>query len=214
MSSFAPEPEPDGASSGEPEAPREALTLTHHHPGRLRVRAVAFQDGDVGARVVAALEAVPGIEVVRHNPRTGSILVEYEPGLAHPEAVLARIAAAADLDPPTDDRPRGREPAIVAIDAAREVNELVDELTGHRADLRSLVPMGMAALAAYSFVYHGDARLPRWDNLLYWSYNIFSQLHRREIEKRSLASEALRGASPDQALRGASLDEKGLDPKP
>jgi hypothetical protein len=182
VNSFAPEPEPDGADPG---AHREALTLIHHHPGRLRVRAVAFQDEQAGARVVAALEAVPGIGAVKHNARTGSILVEYEPGLAHPEAVLSRIAAIADLDPPTDDRPRGREPAIVAIDAAREVNELVDEITGHRVDLRSLVPMGMAALAVYSFAYEGGTRVPRWDNLLYWSYNIFTQLHRREIDKRA-----------------------------
>jgi hypothetical protein len=161
----------------------------------LRVRAVAFQDGDAATRVLTALDAVPGVDAVKHNARTGSILVEYEPGLAHPEAVLARIAAAAGLDPPTDDlRPRGREPAIVAIDAAREINELVDEITGHRADLRSLVPMGMAALAVYSFAYEGGTRLPRWDNLLYWSYNIFTQLHRREIDKRA-ASQALRKAA-------------------
>jgi hypothetical protein len=144
---------------------------------------VAFQAGDAARRALAALDAVPGIGAVKHNARTGSILVEYEPGLAHPEAVLSRIAAAAGLDMPNDDlRPRGCEPAVVAIDAAREVNELVHEITGYRADLRALLPMGMAALAAYSLAYHPDARLPRWDNLLYWSYNIFSQLHRREID--------------------------------
>jgi hypothetical protein len=184
VSSFAADPEPDGASTEEPEAPRETLRVTHHHPGRLRVRAFAFQEGDAAARVLAVLEAVPGINAVSHNPRTGGILVEYEPGLVHPEAVLSRIAATASLEEPTDElHSRGDRPALVAIDAAREVNDLVDELTGHRADLRTLVPLGMAALGVYSFAVHGDARLPRWDNLLYWSYNIFTQLHRREIEK-------------------------------
>jgi hypothetical protein len=176
------EPEPDGPAP-EDRPPREALAIIHHHPGRLRVRAHAFQHAEGAATVLAALDAVTGIVKVKHNPRTGSILVEYEPGLAHPEAVLSRIAAAAELDMPGDDlRPRGREPAAVAIDAAREVNELVHELTGYRADLRTLVPVGMAALAAYSFAYRGGMRLPRWDNLLYWSYNIFTSLHRREID--------------------------------
>src|SRR5260221_9538254 len=92
---------------GDPRPPREPLTLVHHHPGRLRVRADAFREGAAGPpgappptagpggadeppgeglrpvdRVRAALDAEPGIAAFLHNPRTGSILVEYEPGLA------------------------------------------------------------------------------------------------------------------------------------
>ena len=178
-------------SDPEPPAPREALALIHHHPGRLRVRAECFRGSDApsGASVIdrvrAALDMEPGITTVSHNLSTGSLLVEYQPGHAHAEAILMRIAAAAGLDlPPDDDRRRGKAPAIVAIDAARELNDLVHEVTGYRADLRSIVPVGLAALAVYSFASRGD-RLPRWDNLLYWSYNIFSQLHRREIDGHS-----------------------------
>src|SRR5262249_60386251 len=119
---------------------------------------------------------------VPHNARTGSVLIEYQPGLADAESILSRIAAAASLEMPSDLAPRGRAPALVAIDAVRGMNDLVHELSGQRADLRSLVPVGMAALAAYAFVVQKDARLPRWDNLLYWGYSIFSQLHRPEIE--------------------------------
>jgi hypothetical protein len=179
------------APASEPPGSREPLALIHHHPGRLRVRAESFRDGDAVDPVRAALDMEPGITAVSHNPRTGSLLVEYQPGHAHVEAILARIAGAAGLDMPADDdRPRGKEPALVAIDAARELNDLVHEVTGYRTDLRSIVPVGMAALAAYSFAMHGDARLPRWDNLLYWSYNIFSQLHRREIDGPSVEGAA------------------------
>jgi Heavy metal associated domain 2 len=154
------------------------------------VRADAFrEEGDAADRVRAALDAVPGITAVAHNPRTGSLLVEYQPGHAEPETLLARIASAAGLAMPDEGaRLRPREPVLVAIDAARELNDLVHEATGHTADLRALVPAGMAALAAYSFAFSKEDRLPRWDNLLYWSYNIFRELHRREIE----ASGALR----------------------
>lgn len=170
----------------EPPAPRGALALIHHHPGRLRVRAESFRDGEAVERVRAALDMEPGISAVSHNLKTGSLLVEYQPGHTHAEAILTCIAATTGLDMPADDdRPRGKQPALVAIDAARELNDMVHEVTGYRADLRSIVPVGMAALAAYSFAVHSDARLPRWDNLLYWSYNIFSQLHRREIEGAS-----------------------------
>jgi hypothetical protein len=184
-----PESPPNAPGSG----PRGVLALIHHHPGRLRVRAYVFREGDAAERVRAALDAEPGLSGVTHNPRTGSLLVEYQPGLAEPEPILARIASAAGLAMPDDGaRREPRAPVLVAIDAARELNDLVRDVTGQKADLRGLVPAGLAALAAYSFVYHPDDRLPRWDNLLYWSYNIFRELHRREIE----ASGALRPRAP------------------
>jgi Heavy metal associated domain 2 len=184
-----PESPPNAPGSG----PRGVLALIHHHPGRLRVRADVFREGDAAERVRAALDAEPGLTGVTHNPRTGSLLVEYQPGLAEPEPILARIASAAGLAMPDEHASRRpRQPALVAIDAARELNDLVHDITGQQADLRALVPVAMAALGVYSFVYHDDARLPRWDNLLYWSYNVFSQLHRREIE----ASGALRPPAP------------------
>jgi hypothetical protein len=188
-------------SEGSPvAAPREILQLIHHHPGRLRVRAAAFREGDAADRARAALEALPGIAQVTHSARTGSLLVEYQPGLADPEAILARVAGAAGLDLPSEEeRARKREPALVAIDATRELNEIVHEVTGYRADLRSIVPLGMAALAGYSLLKHEESKLPRWDNLLYWSYNIFTQLHRREID--AAAARAAEGGErgPDGA---------------
>jgi hypothetical protein len=181
-----------GSSSNDPRgaagAAREVLSLIHHHPGRLRVRAIALRSGDTAARVLTALEAEPGIVAVSHTPRTGSLLVEYQPGLADSEAILARIAAVSGLDLPSGAERNPRvEPGIVAIAAARELNTLVHELTGYRTDLRTIVPLGMAALSAYSLVVGKDP-LPRWDNLLYWSYNIFSQLHHREIEAARAAA--------------------------
>ena len=164
-------------------SPRATLSLIHHHPGRLRVRAEPLRDLDAAAKVRTALEAEPGITSVAHSPTTGSLLVEYQPGLADPESILARIAGAAGLEPPSEEeRQIRREPGLIAIEAAHELNVMVEELTGYRADLRTIVPAGLAALSAYSFVV-GKDRLPRWDNLLYWSYNIFAQLHRREIER-------------------------------
>lgn len=142
-----------------------------------------FRGADAADAVRVALEAEPGVTSLAHNARTGSLLIVYTPGRVEPAAILARVATAAGLDMPSDElRPTGREPALVAIDAAREANELVHELTGYRADLRAILPAGMVALAAYSLAFHKDTRLPRWDSLLYWSYNVFSQLHRREID--------------------------------
>lgn len=198
---------------------REALSLIHHHPGRLRVRAIAFRserpDDPIVAivRVRAALEVEPGITAVSHKARTGSLLVEYQPGLADPEAILVRIAAAAGLDPPVDDASfRPRPPALIAIDAARELNDLVHEITGYQADLRGLVPAGMAALAVYSFAFNKEPRLPRWDNLLYWSYNVFSYLHRHEIDASRM--EAFPGRAATETASSARATPGTGDPSP
>jgi hypothetical protein len=214
--------EADPDSEPRPVASREVLALVHHHPGRLRVRADAFREGregserredqgDVVDRVRAALDAEPGISTVSHNVRTGSLLVEYEPGLADPEIILSRIAEAAGLERPSDELPAaGKKPALIAIDAAREANAIVADLTGEQTDLRSLVPMGMAALAVFSFAISShEERIPRWDNLLYWSYNIFSQLHRREIEagERRTGSPLEAPDAPERARAEGSSTE-------
>jgi hypothetical protein len=165
---------------------REALELVHHHPGRLRLRAPAFCDSDAEARRArGAVEALPGILCVEHNPETGSLLVEYDVGVTEPDAVIAVVARATNLAPPLDPEEvqrRRRRPALIAIDVARELDAFTSELTGHRADLRTVAPAGMAALAVYAFASSGQ-RLPRWDNLLYWAFNVFTMLHRRDIDE-------------------------------
>jgi hypothetical protein len=158
---------------------REALKLVHHHPGRLRLRAIAFEkDLERVERVRARLDAIPGIVSCEHRPTTGSLLVVYQPGLVEPDVIVGAIAAAAELDLPRDEPRNPNAPALVAIEVGRELNAAVADLTGARADLKTLVPGGLAALATYAFVQQKGERLPRWDNLLYWSWSIFRDLHR------------------------------------
>ena len=73
-----------------------SLELVHHHPGRLRLRSAAFLDGDAAAaRAREALLGSGTVRAVAHDPRTGSLLVEYEPGLSAPDAIVERAARAA-----------------------------------------------------------------------------------------------------------------------
>jgi len=175
-------------------AEEELLELAHHHPGRLRVRADVFRagrgeaepaDSGLAHEVIQALDAMAGISRVVHNARTGSLLVEYEPGLVEPDAIAARIAEIARLISPFDPRAARPvfQPASAVIDGARELNAIAQELTGGRADLRSIVPAALAGVAAYSFAFGKGPRLPRWDNLLWWSYSVFASLHARDMAK-------------------------------
>jgi hypothetical protein len=187
-----------GGSRGEP---RESIELVHHHPGRLRLRASVFQgETDALARVRARLDALPGIVEVEHNARTGSVLIHYEPGLVEPDDIVAAVAEAADLDPPRERVRDPNKPALVAIGVTRELNAAVGMLTGGRADLKTLVPAAMVGVGVYSFFAGKGPRLPRWDNLVYWGYQIFTGLHREEIERAAeKAPESAQPVAPESA---------------
>jgi hypothetical protein len=181
--------ETDDTGAANAEVVREVLELVHHHPGRIRVRADVFRAGsDAEDRVVAAaaaMRALPGVTRFDHNRRTGSVLIEYQPGLAQPGEILARLADAAGVAPCGDEAlARTRTPALVAVGAMQELNAIAGELTGQKADLRTLIPAGLAALSAYSLL-TGKDPMPRWDNLLWWSYSVFLHHHGREIEVSS-----------------------------
>lgn len=167
---------------GESHSAREALQLVHHHPGRLRLRATAFEkDAPALAAVRARVDGWTGVVDVVHTAATGSLLIVYQPGLVEPDEIVAAVAESADLDLPRDEPRDPRRPALIAIGVGRELDAAVEELTGRRADLASVVPAALAGIAAYSWFKHPDTRLPRWDNLLYWSYNIFRDLNRKAI---------------------------------
>ncbi len=187
----------DGLPSGRE---REALVIVHHHPGRIRVRADSFRHDTSALDLVREkLEALPGILRVSHNHASGSMLVEYEPGHAEPDTILGRIAEAAGLDRAIDEREARRRdagPGLIAVEVVDELNSITHELTGWRADLRVLVPAALAGVAAYAFVAGKEARLPRWDNLLWWSYSIFERHHRKEIERVEKARAASSAVAP------------------
>jgi hypothetical protein len=177
---------PPGKDPGPAVDPARVLAIVHHHPGRLRVRAEALEDeSPAAAAAIEALQGVPGVTRVDHNAQTGSLLVEYEPGLAEPDAIVERIAHAANLVSPFDPRARlpPTQPANTVIGGTQKMNLVAFELTGKRADLRTIVPAALAGAAAYSFAFGRGPRLPRWDNLLYWSYSIFAALHHDEIAR-------------------------------
>ena len=164
----------------------EPLRLVHHHPGRLRVRADVLrgEDSAAAADLRRVLQSMPGVRLVEHNAFTGSVLIEYEPGQVEPDAILGKAAQAAGLDGVVDEAqlPRDPEkPAEVIGVAARVANEVVRAFAGDRADLKLLVPAALAGAAVVSFFKRPV--LPRWDNLLWWSYSTFRDLNGDAIDR-------------------------------
>jgi hypothetical protein len=143
-----------------------------------------FEDrAEIADIVRDELLALTGILEVQHNARTGSVLVVYSAGQVEPNVILDAMVEAAGLDGVIDevngDLPNAEIRAEI-FSKAKTADEVVLELTGGRADLRTVVAGALFAGSIYSFVKNPEGgRLPRWDNLLWWSYGILTGDHAR-----------------------------------
>ena len=184
-------------SAEEPKPIDEPLRLVHHHPGYLRIRSGVFvqpkDDNPVVAAAQTAAETASGFRSWTLNPKTGSVVVEYEPGTLDADDLLKHIAKSAGfrgVENWTGGSKRSRQELVSAfLDTVQDVNQVVSQLTGERADLRELVPTALAAVSVLSFILNEDrGRLPQWSSALYRSYRIFMQWHRPEVRTRERAA--------------------------
>lgn len=154
----------DNGSSGRPPA-----YIAHFTPGRVRLRIPRRRrDTAFFAEVKTAVEGWPGIDEVRANPRTASVLVFF----SDPAAVLAH-AQNSDLFEIREAEPSSpRRPAIPlahrAQEKARTLSRWLEQFTGGRTDLRSLLLLALVGAAAYE-LHRGNIRAPATSLLWYAS---------------------------------------------
>ena len=187
-----------------PKPINESLRLVHHHPGYLRIQVDAFIQGD-GALVKdaqAAAEAFSGYRSWTYNPRTGSVVVEYDPDICEPDDLLSHIVKSVGLQGVVNSskgKMNRQELVSAFLNSVEDVNQIVSHLTGNRADLRELVPAALAITSVVSWVYYDDlGRLPPWYSTLYRSYRVFMQWHRKEIRTREKVSRQKKENGNDQ----------------
>jgi heavy-metal-associated domain-containing protein len=184
-------PAPSSESGERLQRVDEPLRLLHHHPGYLRIQADAFvepADDSLVAAARTATEALGGVRSWSHTPKTGSVVVEYDPDSLEADDLLKHIAKSAGfsgVENATTSKMNRQELVGVFMDAVQDVNQVVRQMTGDRLDLRELVPAALAATSVVSFVLNDErGRLPTWDSAIYHSYRIFMQWHRREARAR------------------------------
>ncbi len=162
-------------------APLPRVTLVYHHPGRLRLRGeVLVRSASVAARMRDALAGLGGVSRVGHNSTSGSLLVEYVPGRIDADAILGALA---DVGIRLEAPPRRRDASRALVGAARDLNAQVGDATGGAADLHGVVSFALGVGAVTSLVLGRHSRWPRWDNLLYWSYTFFRDIHARDARE-------------------------------
>jgi hypothetical protein len=70
----------------------------HHVPGRLRIRAKAFQCNPAKARSLERqLRAMEGVLEVRHNERNGSLTIAYDPASGEDRRIIQMLTEAGCL---------------------------------------------------------------------------------------------------------------------
>lgn len=148
----------------------------------MRAAVLRGEGSAAASELKTALRGLPGVRRVEHSAFTGSVLIEYEPGQVEPDALLSRAAQAAGLDGVSDEAtpPDPRAPAKGVAMTARVLDEVARALSGDRTDLRMLVPAALAGAAVFSFLRRPV--LPRWDNLMWWSYSTFRDLNHDALE--------------------------------
>ncbi|MGA2882775.1 MAG: hypothetical protein ABSG13_27810 [Bryobacteraceae bacterium] len=172
------------------------MRLVHHHAGYLRVRAAAFIRADEGSPKVkaarTAAEAVPGFRSWSLNPKTGSVVIQYNPGALEPDDLLKHVARSAEfpgVEVATGRKLTRQEVVSSFLDKVQGINQTVSHLTGGRADLRELTPVALAVVSVVSFIVNDErSRLPHWMSALYRGYRIFMHWHRPEVRTRERAA--------------------------
>ena len=208
---------PDASGVPESEEPQklvdEPLRLVHHHPGYLRIRVAAFLQQEDSSEIVtaarSAAESASGFRSWSLNPKTGSVVIQYDPGALDPDDLLQHIARCAGfrgVEVATRTKVSRQELVSDFLDTIQNINRAFDRLTGGRADLREIAPAALAAVSVVSFILNQNrGRWPEWSGALYHSYRIFMHWHRPEVRTRERVGrqEDERAASIVESLVGS-----------
>ena len=161
------------------ERPLAAAQVASSVPGRLRLRLPATPAGrSLVAAAAAELGAHGELLAVDSRPRSGSLVVHYEPARA--VDVWVRLRALGLEVPESRNEPTTAavDPSTRVLTAARGLNAVVPRFAGGH-DLRTLIPVTYGLLAARQFV-RGDQRLAEapWYILAWYAAETFQMAKR------------------------------------
>lgn len=162
--------------------------IAHHVSGRLRVVIEAAR-GHLDFLVKAAeqIQQLPGIDWVHTSPQTGSLIAHYDEDRGGMEEAIRELGLRARLFDlqlaPRAGRVRTRAHRRIGshlgrklIGWGRELDGNIKSATDGALDIRSLVPLFLAAASALARRKPGPT--PLWITLAIFAFNSFDALNR------------------------------------
>jgi copper chaperone CopZ len=195
--------------------PRPAR-IVHHVPGRLRIKVEGVHGEDEFFETVQRLIAVlPGVESVRINPVSASVVVSYDAGDAgfaqrlpahrplHEWLLWGELGAVADAVATIAEAglKMFEHHSLLAesvVTTAERLDRDVRSATGGVMDLKLLLPLALAAASALRET--RTRGTPMWLTLSTFAFNTFITLHRNRIDGPNLSTPVAPSALP---LEGA-----------
>ena len=146
------------------------ISVVHALPGRTRFRVPSLIGRDqTAAQLQEALGRIEPVERADVNATTGSVLMEYGPGV-EPDMLAAALIRLLGLE---QELQKDVRPAAVTElhDFGRSFNRAVYEKTGGALDARTALFVVLAIFGIQRVVKQGFAALPAGFTLLWWAGN-------------------------------------------
>lgn len=180
-----------------PRAARSAR-IVHHVPGRLRIKVLGVPgEAEFFAAVQSVIGTLHGVDSVRVNPVSSSIVVDYRPSdtvfhfrlqqdpelsswlcLEGEDALLEEIDEAVTAG--ARYLQRHSRLAEVIVSTAEQLDSGLRQASEGLLDLKVLLPLGVAA--ATSLHKSRNRGTPMWLTVSTFAFNAFLSLHRHRID--------------------------------
>jgi hypothetical protein len=173
--------------------------IVHHVPGRLRIRVMGVRGAETEffTAVQGVIGALHGVDSVRINPASSSIVIDYQPSdmvfhfrlqgdpqvnswlsLEGEDALLAEIDEAVTAG--SQYLARHSRLAETIVSTAEQLDSGLRSASDGYLDLKLLLPLGVAA--ATSLHKARGRGTPMWMTLSTFAFNAFLALHRHRID--------------------------------
>lgn len=172
--------------------------IVHHVPGRLRIKVMGVRaEAEFFAEVQRVIGTLHGVDTVRVNPASSSIVVDYRPSdtvfhfrlqedpdvgswlrLDGEDALLAEIDEAVTTGARYLER--HSRLAEVIVSTAEQLDSNLRRASEGLLDLKVLLPLGVAA--ATSLHKARSRGTPMWLTVSTFAFNAFLTLHRHRID--------------------------------
>lgn len=145
------------------------VTVKHAIPGRVRVASERLKKSEVGEVLLDQLEKVDGIESIKINTQTGSLLLNYNPEMLEEEILIMALITL------IEEKKEHKKNSSTLFSELKLMKESVDyalmEKTGGKLDLKGAIPAVLIAVAIKKLITTKTLGTPSSLTLLYWAYN-------------------------------------------